>query len=63
VIAPRFAEPQETTVFTEFQPRVEVVRQRFAPTNVIPLRKANLLRIALDNLLSKPSSTQATFTG
>jgi hypothetical protein len=30
---------EETTVFTGLQPRVEVVRQRFAPTNVIPLRK------------------------
>jgi recombination protein RecA len=30
---------EETTVFTGFQPRVEVVRQRFAPTDVIPLRK------------------------
>ncbi len=30
---------EETTVFTGLQPKVEVVRQRFAPTNVIPLRK------------------------
>ncbi len=30
---------EETTVFTGLRPRVEVVRQRFAPTNVIPLRK------------------------
>jgi recombination protein RecA len=30
---------EEKTVFTGFQPKVEVVRQRFATTNVIPLRK------------------------
>jgi recombination protein RecA len=30
---------EETTVFTGLRPTVEVVRQRFAPTNVIPLRK------------------------
>jgi recombination protein RecA len=30
---------EETTVFTGLQPRVEVVRQRFVPTNVIPVRK------------------------
>jgi hypothetical protein len=30
---------EETTVFTGLQPKVEVMRQRFAPTNVIPLRK------------------------
>jgi recombination protein RecA len=30
---------EETTVFTGLQSKVEVVRQRFAPTNVIPLRK------------------------
>jgi recombination protein RecA len=30
---------EETTVFTGLQPRVEVVRQRFAPTSTIPLRK------------------------
>jgi recombination protein RecA len=30
---------EETTVFTGLQPKVEVMRLRFAPTKVIPLRK------------------------